>query len=74
MPPNNLPPAGPADVNSLTLSTVKSVFPVLNPFSPNGLVTLSHSQFHYVFTNELSFADSEAVYKHDCIPGSAHVL
>jgi non-heme chloroperoxidase len=53
---------------------VKSVFPVLNPFSPNGLVTLSHSQFHYVFTNGLPLADSEAVYKHDCIPGSAHVL
>ena len=77
-PPTNhiiLPPAGPAGINVLTLSTIRSIFPVLNPFSPNGLVTLTPSQFHYVFTNELlSEADSLKVYHSDCVPGSAHVL
>ena len=66
--------AGPAGVNVLALSTIKSIFPVLNPFTPNGLVTLSHSQFHYVFTNELDDAASLKVYEEDAIPGSAHVL
>ena len=66
--------AGPAGVNVLALSTIKSIFPVLNPFTPNGLVTLSHSQFHYVFTNQLDDAVSQKVFEEEAIPGSAHVL
>ena len=67
--------AGPAGVNVLTLSTVKSVFPVLtNPFNYNGVIPLSPSQFHYIFTNELDEKESEKVYKKFHIPGSAHVL
>jgi non-heme chloroperoxidase len=67
--------AGPAGVNGLTLSTVKSVFPVLkNPFNYNGVIPLSPSQFHYVFTNELDEKESEKVYEKFHIPGSAHVL
>lgn len=66
--------AGPAGVNVLALSTIKSIFPVLNPFTPNGLVTLSPSQFHYVFTNQLTESESQKVFDQEAIPGSAHVL
>jgi non-heme chloroperoxidase len=67
--------AGPAGVNVLTLSTVKSVFLVLtNPFNYNGVIPLSPSQFHYIFTNKLDEKESEKVYKKFHIPGSAHVL
>lgn len=67
--------ASPAGVNALTLSTIKSIFPVLkNPFNHNGVIPLSPSQFHYVFTNELDEKESEKVYKEFHIPGSAHVL
>jgi non-heme chloroperoxidase len=66
-----------AGVNVLTLSTVKSIFPVLTnnlTFNYNGVIPLSASQFRCVFTNELSEEEPEKVYKEDHIPGSAHVL
>ncbi|KAF4637998.1 hypothetical protein G7Y89_g72 [Cudoniella acicularis] len=67
--------AGPAGVNALTLSTIKSTFPILtNPFNQNGVIPLSPSQFNYIFTNELGKEESESVYRELCIPGSAHVL
>jgi pimeloyl-ACP methyl ester carboxylesterase len=67
--------AGPAGVNVLTLSTIKSTLPILsNPFNQNGLLPLSLQQFNYIFTNELDEKDSETVYKEFCVPGSAHVL
>jgi len=67
--------AGPAGVNGFTLSTIKSIFPVLiNPFDFDGIIPLSPGQFHYVFTNELDKTESEKVYREDHIPGSAHVL
>jgi hypothetical protein len=49
--------------------------PVLtNPFNHNGVIPLSPSQFHYVFTNELGEKESEKVWNESQIPGSAHVL
>jgi non-heme chloroperoxidase len=67
---------GPAGVNLLTLSTVKSIFPVLaNPLNGySGLVPLSAAPSHFVFTNELDEADSHKDWAESGIPGSAHVL
>jgi non-heme chloroperoxidase len=66
--------ASPAGVNALTLSVIKSIFPVLSPFNYDGVVPLSLQQFHYIFTNELDDAESKRVYHQDHIPGAAHIL
>ena len=67
--------AGAAGVIVLTISTIKSIFPVLtNPFDYDRVIPLSPKQFHYVFINDLDEAEFEKVYHEDHIPGSAHVL
>ena len=68
-------PANPNDVLVLPWSQLKAVAPHLaNPFNRKGITTLSHEQFHYAFTNELSREDSDKVYSELAIPGDAEVL
>ncbi|MCJ1308157.1 hypothetical protein MMC25_001809 [Agyrium rufum] len=70
-----LDPAQPADIHILSLSTVRSSFPVLgNPFTYNAVVPLTPKEFNYAFTNELTAEESQAVYERYHIPAAAHVL
>jgi len=59
----------------LPFSTLKVSFPALsNPVNIHRAVPLTPEQFHYAFTNNLSEAESLAVYERYAVPGPDHVL
>lgn len=59
----------------LPFSTLKVSFPALsNPANNRRAEPLTPEQFHYAFTNNLSEAESLAVYEHYAVPGPDHVL
>ena len=59
----------------LPLSTLRVSFPALsNPANNHRAVPLTPEQFHYAFTNNLSEAESLAVYEKLAVPGPDHVL
>jgi pimeloyl-ACP methyl ester carboxylesterase len=63
--------APPNGVLLLPPSTLRSGFPALkNPFNRDGLAPLSPKQFHWRFTNTLSRAASDAIYREHYIPGT----
>jgi pimeloyl-ACP methyl ester carboxylesterase len=64
-----------AGVPVLPFSTIRAGFPILgNPFSYSSTTALSPSQFNYAFTNELSAAESKAVYDRYQIPAANSIL
>ena len=64
-----------AGVAVLPFSTIRAGFPILgNPFSYSGTTSLTPKQFNYAFTNELSLADSQAVYDRYSIPAANTIL
>jgi len=59
----------------LPFSTLKVSFPALsNPANNHRAVPLTPEQFHYAFANDLSEAESLAMYKRYAVPGPDHVL
>jgi pimeloyl-ACP methyl ester carboxylesterase len=56
-------------------STIRSGFPVLkSPANRHKAVALSHSEFHYAFTNTMSEEQSAEVYERYAVPGPGGVL
>jgi len=63
--------APPNGVLLLPSSTLRAGFPALkNPFNRKGLATLSPKQFQWRFTNTLSPAESDVIYREHYIPGT----
>ena len=59
----------------LPFSTIRVVTPVLsNPLNNHRAMPLSADQFHYAFMNEMSEAESLAVYEKYAVPGPDHLL
>ena len=57
-------PGQPAGITTLPLSTVRTAFPILrNPFQKNGASPISKSHFHFTFGNDLSRAESDAIWE-----------
>ena len=63
--------APPKGVLLLPPSTLRSGFPGLkNPFNRNGLAPLTPEQFRWRFTNTLTQAESDPIYREHYIPGT----
>ncbi len=57
-------PGQPAGITTLPASTVRTAFPILsNPFDRNGAKPLSKAHFHFTFGNDLSRAESDALWE-----------
>jgi alpha-beta hydrolase superfamily lysophospholipase len=62
-------------VRDVPLSTLRSSWTLWrNPILRNKAVPLSLKGFQYAFTNNLSVAESEPLWKKYCVPGSRNVL
>lgn len=67
--------AGVKGVKALPFSEIKATFPVLhNPSNRNKAVPITEGEFHYAFTNNLTDAESQAVYDRYAIPVSGRML
>jgi pimeloyl-ACP methyl ester carboxylesterase len=63
--------ATPKGVLLLPPSTLRAALPALkNPFNRDGLSPLTEKQFRWRFTNTLTQAESDAIYKEHYIPGT----
>jgi pimeloyl-ACP methyl ester carboxylesterase len=63
--------AAPKGVLKLPFSTLRAAWPALgNPFNLKKETPLTEAQFHWCFTNALSRAESDAVYRRYYIPGA----
>jgi non-heme chloroperoxidase len=68
-------PGPPAGVPTLPLSTLRSGLPVLwNPLRRNGASPISRSHFRYTFCNDLTRAESDAVWEESAINSYNRVL
>ncbi|MBO9627301.1 MAG: alpha/beta hydrolase [Microbacterium sp.] len=68
-------PGQTAGVLSLPLSTLRSGLPVLyNPFAINGANRLTKAHFRYTFGNDLTRAESDAIYEEQAIPSVNRVF
>ncbi|MWB99604.1 alpha/beta hydrolase [Agromyces seonyuensis] len=68
-------PGQPAGVPTLPLSTFWTGFPILsNPFGINGAKQLSKSHFHFTFGNDLTRAESDAIYDEQVVPSVNRVF
>jgi pimeloyl-ACP methyl ester carboxylesterase len=61
-------------VRDLPLSTIKVAAPALSPFKKDEAVPLTAKEFHYAFTNTLSQAESDAIYRRYHVPAASTVL
>lgn len=62
-------------VKALPFSEIKSTFPVLsNPLNKSRAVPITHKDFHYAFTNNLTEEESQKVYDTYAIPVSGRIL
>jgi pimeloyl-ACP methyl ester carboxylesterase len=62
-------------VTKLPFSTLKSAFPGLkSPGNSHRAVALTAEQFHYAFTNTMTRAESDEIYKRYAAPGPGRVL
>jgi len=62
-------------VLALPFSEIKATFPVLrNPANLHRAVPITHKDFHYAFTNNLSVEESKAVYDRYAVPVSGRML
>jgi pimeloyl-ACP methyl ester carboxylesterase len=68
-------PGQPAGITTLPASTGRSGFPVLsNPFNRGGATPISKGHFHYTFGNDLTRAESDAIWEAEAIPSSNTVF
>ncbi|KQM82646.1 alpha/beta hydrolase [Agromyces sp. Leaf222] len=57
-------PGQPAGITTLPPSTLRTGFPILaNPFDKNGAKPISKGHFHFTFGNDLSRAESDAIWE-----------
>lgn len=57
-------PGQPAGITTLPASTVRTAFPILrNPFNRNGASPISKPHFHFTFGNDLTRAESDAIWE-----------
>lgn len=57
-------PGQPAGITTLPFSTVRTAFPILrNPFAKNSASPISKAHFHFTFGNDLSRAESDAIWE-----------
>ena len=62
-------------VYNIPLSQLRALFPIVrNPLNRGRAVAMTHSQFHYAFTNTISFEESKAAYDRYAVPGPGRVL
>jgi pimeloyl-ACP methyl ester carboxylesterase len=62
-------------VPDLPLSTLRSCWSLLrNPLARHKAITITPEQFNYAFTNNLSPAQSEPIYRRYAVPGSRNAL
>jgi pimeloyl-ACP methyl ester carboxylesterase len=61
-------------VRDLPLSTIKVAAPALSPFKKDEAVPLTAKEFHYAFTNTLTQAQSDAIYRRYHVPAASTVL
>jgi pimeloyl-ACP methyl ester carboxylesterase len=61
-------PGQPAGITTLPASTLWTGFPILsNPFGRNGARPISKGHFHFTFGNDLTRAESDAIWEADAI-------
>lgn len=57
-------PGQPAGITTLPPSTLRTGFPILrNPFTRNGASPISKAHFHFTFGNDLTRAESDAIWE-----------
>lgn len=62
-------------ITALPYSEIKATLPVLrNPANKDRAVPITEKEFHYAFTNNLTAAESEAVYDRYAVPVSGRIL
>ncbi|MFI6426235.1 alpha/beta hydrolase [Promicromonospora sp. NPDC050880] len=68
-------PGQTAGVTTLPASTLRTGFPVLsNPFARNGATPISKAHFHFTFGNDVSRAESDALWEQYAVPSYNRVL
>jgi len=61
-------PGQPAGITTLPASTMRTAFPILrNPFNRNGASPISKSHFHFTFGNDLTRAESDAIWETNAV-------
>ena len=61
-------PGQPAGITTLPASTLRTGFPILsNPFRKNGASPISKGHFHFTFGNDLSRAESDAIWETNAV-------
>lgn len=67
--------AQPAGVTTLPGSTVRIGLPVLgNPFRAKSVTPITAAQFHYAFGNDLTRAESDAIWRAEAVPSYNRVF
>ncbi len=68
-------PGQPAGVTTLPLSTLRSGGPVLtNPFRKTDATPISKAHFHYTFGNDVTRAESDAIWEEQAVPSYNRVF
>ncbi|HEY0216845.1 MAG TPA: alpha/beta hydrolase [Cellulomonas sp.] len=68
-------PGQPAGITTLPLATLWTGAPILsNPFGRNGAKPLTRSHFHFTFGNDLSRAESDAIWEQQAVPSYNRVF
>lgn len=71
----SIDPAQPAGLYALPWSTIRAASPILgHPTTRHKAVPLTPKQFNYAFTNELTLAESQAIYDRYHIPATGRAL
>ena len=61
-------PGQPAGITTLPVSTLRTGIPILsNPFGKNGAKPISKAHFHFTFGNDLSRAESDAIWQTNAV-------
>ncbi len=61
-------PGQPAGITTLPASTLRTGFPILsNPFGKNGAKPISKAHFHFTFGNDLTRAESDAIWQTNAV-------
>jgi pimeloyl-ACP methyl ester carboxylesterase len=60
---------------NIPFTQLRALFPIVrNPLNRGRAVAMTHAQFHYAFTNTISFEESKAAYDRYAVPGPGRVL
>ncbi|MFT4285614.1 MAG: alpha/beta fold hydrolase [Protaetiibacter sp.] len=68
-------PGQPAGITTLPASTLRTGLPILsNPFGRNGAKPISKGHFHFTFGNDLTRAESDAIWEQQAVPSYNRVF